>query len=263
MEWKEKSGKGKSGKKKMKGVPDGKGQGGRWLFVSHDPVQPPEGREGGEEPLTGLFGLTRGSEGRSGGVDRSLRNTRYVKFAFEPMILHIATASLAHAAPILSAAISSGFRESGVQSLKNLDDRNALPMVAIRSAGLALESIIGVVHEPPLLTGRASQEADEWPAEETVEALVDERYLEMLVHLGNERFVANTERIRRFEDALFDAKSNKMDDWEDQETRQDRKRREGLQRKEALKAEHNDSPTSVEAVDKHKDLFLGDLDGDV
>ncbi len=148
-----------------------------------------------------------------------------------------------------------------MQSLKNLDDRNALPMVAVRSAGLALESIIGVVHEPPLVTRAARQEADGWPAEETVEALVDERYLEMLVQLANERFVANTERIKRFEDALFGAKS-KRDAWEDREMRQERKRREGLQRKEALKAEQNGSPTSVEAVDEHENIFLGDLDGE-
>lgn len=150
-----------------------------------------------------------------------------------------------------------------MQSLKNLDDRNALPMVAVRSAGLALESIIGVVHEPPLITETASQEADELPTEETVEALVDERYLEILVHLANERFVANTERIRRFEDGLFGARSNRMDDWEDQETRQDRKRRDGLQRKEALKAEQSGSATSVDAEDDHKDIFVGDLDGDI
>ncbi|KAL8925043.1 MAG: hypothetical protein Q9208_003727 [Pyrenodesmia sp. 3 TL-2023] len=179
------------------------------------------------------------------------------------MILHIATASLIHAAPILSAAISAGFRESGVQSLKNLSDPNALPMVAVRSAGLALESIIGVVHETPSsLDASPEGQAGQERQEEIVEALADEPYLEMLVNLANERFVANTERIRRFEDALFGANSKSKDGWEDQETRQERKRREGLQRKEALKADRNGSATSVEAVDEDQDVFVGDLDGD-
>ncbi|KAL8742786.1 MAG: hypothetical protein Q9184_008196 [Pyrenodesmia sp. 2 TL-2023] len=189
-------------------------------------------------------------------------NARHVKFAFEPMILHIATASLTHAAPILRAAISAGFRESGVQSLKNLNDANALPMLAVRSAGLALESIIGVVHNLPSSPdaspdGQSGQERQE----EVIEALVDEQYLEMLVNLANERFAANTERIRRFEDALFGAKSRKKDDWEDQETRQERKRMEGLQRKETLKADCNGSAASAEPADEDPDVFVGDLDG--
>lgn len=96
--------KGKKGKK-MKSVPGGKGLGGRWLYVSHDPVQVPEGSEGGgEEPLTRMFGLTRRREG-SGGVDRSVRNARYVKFAFEPMVSYII--AMAFSSPRPSAVVMS------------------------------------------------------------------------------------------------------------------------------------------------------------
>ncbi|KAL8879587.1 MAG: hypothetical protein Q9192_008200, partial [Flavoplaca navasiana] len=125
-------------------VPGGKGMGGRWLFVSHERVEMPQDHDTrgsdamGKEcngHLTKLFGLTGQASpecNEDGGARRSsyTKNTRFVRFAFEPMILHIATASLSHAAPILSAAISAGFRESGVQSLKNLSDPNAIPMVA-------------------------------------------------------------------------------------------------------------------------------------
>ncbi|KAL8688149.1 MAG: hypothetical protein Q9224_004961 [Gallowayella concinna] len=158
------------------------------------------------------------------------------------MILHIATASLAHAAPILSAAISAGFRESGAQSLRNLDDPNALPMVAVRSAGLAFESVIGVVQNPanpPQASHKSDGEEEmqqQREKEEIIEALVDEDYLEMLVDIANERFEANTERIRRFEEALFGIEGKKIEyEWEDRETRNERKKREGLARREELR----------------------------
>ncbi|KAL9007598.1 MAG: hypothetical protein Q9180_009617 [Flavoplaca navasiana] len=127
------------------------------------------------------------------------------------MILHIATASLSHAAPILSAAISAGFRESGVQSLKNLTDPNAIPLVAVRSAGLAFESVIGIVRGDSVqpLYDCASNE-DGRQEEEVIEALVGEEYLEMLVDVANERFEANSERIRRFEAALFGGMEKKI-----------------------------------------------------
>ncbi|KAL8875598.1 MAG: hypothetical protein Q9192_009023, partial [Flavoplaca navasiana] len=130
----------------QRNVPGGKGMGGRWLFVSHEAVEIPldhdtRGSDAmGKEcngHLTKLFGLNSHAppeRNEDGSARRSsyTKNTRFVRFAFEPMILHIATASLSHAAPILSAAISAGFRESGVQSLKNLTDPNAIPMVAVR-----------------------------------------------------------------------------------------------------------------------------------
>ncbi|KAL8644038.1 MAG: hypothetical protein Q9210_007451 [Variospora velana] len=233
--------------------------GGRWLFVSHDALEIPEGVEE-EEPLTELFALSRrGGES----VNRSeRRHARCVRFAFEPMILHIATASLAHAAPILSAAISAGFRESGVQSLKNLTDPNALPMVAVRSAGLGFESTIGVVREgAPASDGLTNGEPGKEQQEEVVMALVDEQYLEMLVEIANERFVANTERIRRFEKLLFKASNRKDDEWEEKDARQDRKRKEGLRRKEELETNMKCRDRSLQMVDEDQNGMLGDLEG--
>lgn len=135
-------------------------------------------------------------------------------------ILHIQTASLHHAAPILTSAINAGFRESGVQSLKNLDDATAFPMVAVRSSGLALESLIGYLAEDG----------------QTVKSLVGEEYLRLLLKMGNERFKANTERTRRFQDDLFRREEPKPG-WEDAESRQARKKAEGLKRREELRAE--------------------------
>ncbi len=83
--------------KMKKSVPGGKGLGGRWLFVSHDPLELPKDENGrdDEAPLTKMFGLTRDvteNENMNGEVRRSRdrKNVRFVRFAFEPMV------SLAH-----------------------------------------------------------------------------------------------------------------------------------------------------------------------
>lgn len=132
-------------------------------------------------------------------------------------------ASLHHAQPILSAAINAGFRESGLQSLKNLDDPSSCPMVAVRTSGLSLESLIGVLPE-----GENDSE---------IRCIVDEKYLVLLMNIANQRFVMNTERIQRFSENLFQRSKGVEPAWEDDLSRQKRKRAEGLKRKEALQKE--------------------------
>ena len=137
------------------------------------------------------------------------------------------TASLHHAKPILAAALDSGFRESGVQSLKSLEDSNAFPMVAVRTAGLGLSSVIGIVH-----AGCDSETG-------AVHVLVDDAYLRVLLALANERFNANSERIRRLQESLSRLKEPKKgrygDDWEDRAVRAERKRAEGLRERALLR----------------------------
>ena len=133
-------------------------------------------------------------------------------------------ASLKHAQPVLSSAIDAGFRESGIQSLKNLDDPNAFPMVAIRTSGLALSSLIGFA-------------TNDTNGAEIVHAMVDESHLRLLLQLANGRFEANAERIKRFEENLFqkiESRQRLDPNWEDSKTRQERKRAEGLREQERL-----------------------------
>ena len=200
--------------------PGGKG-GGHWLFVSHDPMSWDKDTrdEGKPQSYTAVFGLHQSTTPTT--FTHSI-STRYVRFKYEPLILHILCASLSHAQHVLSAAIASGFRESGVQSLKNLEDPKALPMVAIRSHGLALESIIGAI--------------DESAGGQTPVSVVTEEYLAILVNIANERFNACEERKQRFENALFEPLS--VRNWEDADTRRRRKREEGLARQMQL-AEQN------------------------
>lgn len=135
------------------------------------------------------------------------------------------TASLNHAQPVLASAIDAGFRESGVQSLKNLDDPNAFPMVAIRTSGLALSSLIGF----------ATSDAN---GADIVHAMVDESHLRLLLQIANDRFEANAERIKRFEENLFQkiGSRQRLDpNWEDSKSRQERKRAEGLREQKRLR----------------------------
>lgn len=65
----------------------GKGRGGRWLFVSHDPIEIPLQTEVERRPLSTLFGLTSSSS--SSTVQPTLHKpsqSRLVRFQFEPMV---------------------------------------------------------------------------------------------------------------------------------------------------------------------------------
>ena len=144
------------------------------------------------------------------------------------------TASLHHAQPILAAAINAGFRESGIQSLKNLDDSNAFPMVAVRTAGLAFESLVG------LIPNRTCYQEDGAEIAEHIARIVSEEHLELLVNIANERFKINAERICRFEQDLFKREEGLGQAWEDSKSRQERKRAEGLEQQQTLrKAQEN------------------------
>ena len=142
------------------------------------------------------------------------------------------TASLHHARKVLSAAIDAGFRESGVQSLKALDDPNAFPMVAVRSAGLALSSIIGFASNGNNMN-------------ETPTPLVSEEYLRILLVTGNERFKSNAERINRFRTNLLESKGDQTGEWEDEKVRAERKRAEGLKEQERARHQKQDRLTET------------------
>lgn len=163
-------------------------------------------------------------------------------------------ATLQHAHPVLSAASSSGFRESGLQSLRCLEgDEGPSPIVAVRSAGLSLESVIGYCED---------SDADDETAtgEPGIRSLVTEEYLQMLVAISNERFSINTERKERFRKNLLGLcsanrgpktnKKTKPPGWEDAQTRRERMKAEGLMRKKLLQdqAKGNEPRDTLQAT---------------
>jgi tRNA wybutosine-synthesizing protein 3 len=206
----------------------GKG-GGTFLFTSHAPLDP------GSTPcsLTETFRLKLLPPEELGSSHVG-PGSRMIRFSFEPMILHVMAASLRHAQPLLAAAVNAGFRESGLQSLRNLHDPDACPVVAVRTAGLGVQSIIGHALEPnePEHDHQPTDGAELYACEN--EALVTEEYLGILVGIANERFQGNGQRIERFRTCLREAmavqlqKEREAEAWEDADTRRQRKREEGL-----------------------------------
>ena len=137
------------------------------------------------------------------------------------------TASLPHASSILTAAINAGFRESGLQSLKNLENPlTAFPILAIRTSGLALESVIGYV---------AGEDSHTDETTENLQRLVSEDYLALLLEVANERFQLNEQRKLRFSTELFDSEQNQSAVWESRQSRQIRMRADGLARQHVLR----------------------------
>ncbi|KAF2209245.1 hypothetical protein CERZMDRAFT_100450 [Cercospora zeae-maydis SCOH1-5] len=208
----------------------GKG-GGSWLFVSHDPVDMRAVQEHGA--LFELFSLPKGIQSSFPSADE---HVRFVHFKFEPMILHILTSSLARAQHCHSAAMSAGFRESGIVGVTGSEPT---PHVAVRTQGLALESIIAYQDS----TG-------------TIRPMVPEQYLHTLLNLANQRFTANAQRKRRFAQNLLqckheDRRQGDTGEWEPADVRRERKRAEGLKRKEELKKQRQ--PSSAEQEDCHYD----------
>ena len=144
-------------------------------------------------------------------------------------ILHILTASLQQSQIVLAAALQSGFRESGAINLISLNHEPPAPMVAVRSMGLSLESIVGC--------GRGGINVPD--------CIVPEETLQCLVGIANERFVENTQRIDRFRRLLKklsieesgDArrKGQEGEEWENPQARKERKRAEGLWRSQQMK----------------------------
>ena len=125
-----------------------------------------------------------------------------------------------------------------------MQDPNAFPMVAIRTAGLAFESLIGVI------PSRKLDENEGEEIEEHITKFVTEAYLELLVSIANERFKINTERMRRFEQDLFKREEGIGDLWEDSKSRQERKRAEGLEQRRMLQKSQRDQESgSLSAFD--------------
>ncbi|KAI9828304.1 MAG: hypothetical protein M1832_002732 [Thelocarpon impressellum] len=208
--------------------------------------------------FTDLFGLSRGEKRRN---PTHSRERRYLHFKFEPMILHVLTASPHHAQLVLQSAMLSGFRESGAMTSTSYARSGQLPMVAVRCQGLGLDSIIGYLDDG---------------AEEPTDlcSMVDEDYLRTIVAVVNERFVENSKRTERFRqvllglckhDATYKSGSEGWANapWEDPEMRRARKRAQGLsqQRAAQTKKEPREGPDerqaeSVEPLDQEDEVDI-------
>ena len=128
---------------------------------------------------------------------------------------------------VYAAAYNSGFRESGIWSVTGGEPT---PYVAVRTQGLALESVIAYVD----LDG-------------AIKPMVTEEYVRSMLELANQRFVSNSQRKERFRQAFLSPSATKVSstDWEPTDVRNARKRAEGLRRKEEVQRQRNAETNAV------------------
>lgn len=193
------------GKKSRMG---GKGDGGAWLYFTHDVNKVHSGWIHG-------FHAYEHDECVSGTEPR-----RYVLFKFEPFILHVKCADLAMAKKLFSAAMSCGFRESGIGSNN---------VVAVRIS-LRIDAPIGYLLERRIVP------------------LVTDDYIQTLNDMAVELFAKNQSKIAAFTaktQELIDERNN-LKSFETKEERRERKRQQGLliQRTTA-----RETDASVEEID--------------
>jgi tRNA wybutosine-synthesizing protein 3 len=142
----------------------GKGGAGGWIFVSHDEVA---------DPLK-IVNLLDANPAPDDGSNYT-ENGALLAFKVEPMLLHVAAASLERGQQLLQVALRTGFRESG------LVVTSSRVTVAVRSHSLALHV--------PLSSRRGPMR----PSDE---------YLVSLVEEANRRLRTNLHRIRSLSDEI-------------------------------------------------------------
>lgn len=182
-----------------------KGNQGHWLFVTHDKGALPNWYK--------QVALKYNTDETHKFATMLNKNTRYILYKFEPLILHVKCRDLASANALYSAAMGCGFRESGIGSNN---------IVGIRIS-IKLDVPIGYLD-----------------AEQQLVSFVSEDYLEVLTKLSEDRFQENFKKL----DSLYKAierLSNKPEKpavhVETKEERKERKMKEGMARREAVRAE--------------------------
>lgn len=193
----------------LEGIKEGaqigaKGNEGRWLFVTHSKAE----LAGWFERVPLQFGADAAAVAATGA------RARYILYKFEPLILHVKCRLAASASRLYTAAMGCGFRESGIGTNH---------VVAIRTS-IRLDVPIGQMDATGQLV-----------------AFVGREYLRVVTRLSEDRFDENERKIRALEAAIAHmlslAGEAEPRETETREARQQRKRREGLARQEAMRAQ--------------------------
>lgn len=135
--------------------------------------------------------------------------TRYILYKFEPLILHVKCRDLATANLLFSTAMSCGFRETGIGSNN---------IVGIRIL-IKLDIPIGY------LDG------------EKYVSMVLKEYLEVITKLSHDRFTENFRKLHQLEEAIQGMGVAKVEKVETKDEKRERMRKEGMARREAVRAE--------------------------
>ena len=159
---------------KPKGTPgSGKGSGG-WILVSHEVIDHKE--------LLELFDDDNDSDDDDPQEETNKEEETVMMFKVEPMLLHVATATLDRGRQLLALALDMGFRESGLV-LPSKRHANNRVTVAIRGVSLAL--VVPLTFAGPLRPSQA--------------------YLRALVDQANHRLTANGSKLLRLTASIKEA----------------------------------------------------------
>ena len=177
----------------------GKGGGGKWLFITHDPSELND-----TWWTENLIKYTQ-SEGAIRSEENDLCD-RYVLYKFEPMILHVKCRNHDISSKLYSHAMACGFRESGIGS----ND-----LVGIRIS-IGLDVPVGVLQ----LDG-------------SIRLLVSDEYIKLLNNLSKDMFSKNFAKMDQLYNTIrheaFNAQAVESI-TETKEQRRQRKIKEGLER---------------------------------
>jgi tRNA wybutosine-synthesizing protein 3 len=179
-----------------------KGDGGHWLFVSHEKQEIIEWWK---------------NEGLKFKYETDIKDdnydtkTSYVLFKYEPLILHVKCRDFKSASRLYSTAMGCGFRESGIGANNN---------VAIRIS-IKLDIPIGYMDKHG----------------ETV-FVVNESYIKMITKLAYDRFLENERKLEQLYDRINREIIQYVEKSEEKETKEERKQRkiqEGLSRRDDVR----------------------------
>ncbi|KAG0219089.1 methyltransferase TYW3-domain-containing protein [Mortierella sp. GBAus27b] len=213
-------------------VAEKRAKGGQWLYVSHEPMVLPidKGLSNRRWVIDTLFGTEarRVVSMEENCMDdiQDMTRLQLVYFKFEPMILHVDASTQESAKSFLNHSLHSGYRNSGILPSPKRT------MLAVRST-LKLDVPIAYVSTTPVSA-----------TEPKIYLMVSLAYLISLIELGNDKFRRNFAQIHRFEERLtvylegnqehLRKKMGDQGEWEDRDTRKERKRKEGLLRQQMV-----------------------------
>ncbi|CAI4061863.1 tRNA methyltransferase TYW3 SKDI_07G2060 [Saccharomyces kudriavzevii IFO 1802] len=196
----------------------GKGQGGKWLYVTHNR----------EKVLGWLDDLRSKNEFAFEAFSKQISSeqvtgsTRYILYKYEPFILHVKCRDFEIASKLYNVAMSCGFRESGIGS-NNL--------VAIR-INIKLDVPIGYLDENS----------------DTLRLFVSSEYVGVLDTLSLSKFDENIRKMHvlydKIDNELINSASNpnlRIDaaTIETKEERRERKKKQGIERQRQIKSAQN------------------------
>ncbi|SCU77739.1 LAFA_0A03136g1_1 [Lachancea sp. 'fantastica'] len=187
----------------------GKGEGGKWLFVTHNQEEVMRWTEKLPETVSYEKDLQNVA---------SQPNARYILYKYEPFILHVKCRDFSTASKLFSTAMACGYRESGIGSNY---------IVAVR-VNIKLDIPIGYLD----------------PDTEKLIFFVDKCYLQLIDRMTVSKFTENAKKMRELHDRIESQLVNPShtisisnEPKETKEERRERKKKEGLLRQQQVNQE--------------------------